>query len=58
MVDLKIRVLRKRKLFGGSHVYYIRSALNTELYPFVLNNEKKSRLMWPRNSKETKRSEI
>ena len=42
MADLKIRVLRTRKLFWGPHVYYIRSALNTELCPFVLNNKKKS----------------
>lgn len=38
MVDLKIRVLRTRKPFWGPDVYYIRSALNTELCPFVSNN--------------------
>lgn len=58
MADLKIRVLRTRKLFWGPHVYYIRSALNTELCPFVLNNKKKSKSMWPKNTKQTKRSQI
>ena len=58
MADLKIRVLRTRKLFWGPHVYYIRSALNRELCPFVLNNKKKRKLMWPKNTKQTKRSQI
>ena len=38
VTDFKIRLLRTRKLFWGPHVYYIRSVLNTELCPFVLNN--------------------
>lgn len=58
MADLKISVLRTRKLFWGPYVYYITSALNRELCPFVLNNKKKSKLMWPKNTEQTKRSQI